>query len=468
MRRGAHGASLVLVASGVACTQAAPPEGTAVVEVVAADPAAPLAAPVAIHVGPLERSWAPGDGVVRFEGLSRGRHEAWLGGPFYADRHLITSSAGHGERLAIPALPMLTHARPPDPSAEEPAFDRVSIHVGMRSRTPVLERRVGGALARRIDVFVSGQGLPGEGGATRHEPLEVRLPEVLPPGDGASLPCVVHAGVGTPLAAVVHAVQALRATGRCRVGATPEPLPEWIDGDASVRRTLALRLEPADASTDVMLGDALAACAPSPEAGLPGERVDGDLDRLARARAIGACSPVVHATLLAKRGIVAAARGEAKEAARWMRRALARDPALVLPPDAPQAARDALAEAPRVGLGLAGGGTVTPPRPSVEVGVPAVDGPHDPVAVQTAIERRAAELLGCYEEERVDAPTLAGTVELRFVVGIDGRALTAAPMGGDLPSAELRRCAAAVVTTAAMPTTEAASRVTVRLRFAAR
>jgi hypothetical protein len=442
------------------------PAGTVIVEVTAAAPdVAPLRAPGVVHVGPASSPWTPPQGPVRFDGLGTGPHDAWLDGPYYAERALVTI-ASRGDRVAMRALPMLTHMSPPDPAAPDPAFDRVSVHVVMRtSSTLHFEQRVGGALARREEVGLPEP--PRPGAPPPLALLEAPLPVVVP-RSADLVPCVVHASLGAPVEVVAAIVRVLHQTGRCRAGATPEPMAEWIEGDESVRKILALGLDVDAPSTPVMLDDALAACAPANDRGVPGERMDRDLDVLARPRRIGACSADVHASVLVRRGLLAAAREDAAAAARWMRRALARKPELVLPEDASEAAKQALTAAPRLGQGLGGGGAAPKPaRPTVVVGDPDVMGPHDAAALKSALEARAQELVGCYDEGRVNNGALAGTLQLRFVVGIDGRVATAQLVGGDLPDTDVASCAMAVTTTARMASAAAVSRVEVRLTFAA-
>jgi TonB family protein len=53
--------------------------------------------------------------------------------------------------------------------------------------------------------------------------------------------------------------------------------------------------------------------------------------------------------------------------------------------------------------------------------------------IQRVVRRHMNEIRYCYERELVRDPTLRGTVRLSFVIGPDGRVVSATAERGDLP-----------------------------------
>ena len=86
-----------------------------------------------------------------------------------------------------------------------------------------------------------------------------------------------------------------------------------------------------------------------------------------------------------------------------------------------------------IGQGMAGSEPARGGAGHVDPGTPQARGSLPREVIQRVVRRHMNEIRYCYERELVRDPTLRGTVRLSFVIGPDGRVVSATAERGDLP-----------------------------------
>jgi hypothetical protein len=100
-----------------------------------------------------------------------------------------------------------------------------------------------------------------------------------------------------------------------------------------------------------------------------------------------------------------------------------------------------------------------PPRTIVGIGVPLLQGDLDEAALRITLRGTVAKLLSCYEKQ---PPGLAGTVEVRFVIGPDGKVTKVTSAGVSRP---LASCVAKVMEGLVFPRPRGDVQVTCPIAF---
>jgi outer membrane biosynthesis protein TonB len=88
------------------------------------------------------------------------------------------------------------------------------------------------------------------------------------------------------------------------------------------------------------------------------------------------------------------------------------------------------------------------PPPNIKapaLGEPSGQGKLDPNVIRRVIRLHVSEVKRCYESQLEKNPNLAGKVNVRFVVGTEGKVLESDVIESTLKDAKVERCIAAAV-----------------------
>jgi hypothetical protein len=69
--------------------------------------------------------------------------------------------------------------------------------------------------------------------------------------------------------------------------------------------------------------------------------------------------------------------------------------------------------------------------PAVSLGQPGVQGDLEQATVRRYIKRNIQKIQYCYEQQLLNKPRLAGTVQARFTIGDDGKVVSSTASGVD-------------------------------------
>jgi len=92
------------------------------------------------------------------------------------------------------------------------------------------------------------------------------------------------------------------------------------------------------------------------------------------------------------------------------------------------------------GLGSRGATTAADSGPGVKAGQPTVMGNTDPKLVQAIVRRHMNQIKYCYQRELTKDATLAGRIELKFVIGKDGHVTSAEVKSSTMNNSSVESC----------------------------
>lgn len=90
-------------------------------------------------------------------------------------------------------------------------------------------------------------------------------------------------------------------------------------------------------------------------------------------------------------------------------------------------------------------------KPSLLVGVPAIQGPAGPEAIRPVVQHHLARFLACSEAALRERPSLRGRVIVSAVIGAGGQVESVADGGSTLPDREVVECVVQTFGTLAFP-----------------